>query len=64
MSKRGRMIWSPMIILCASSTFERADPSDWSIAFVLGTGIPQVGAFTGLIGAVAIVPLTCALVCE
>ncbi|SCZ92676.1 BZ3500_MvSof-1268-A1-R1_Chr5-2g08094 [Microbotryum saponariae] len=42
MSRKGQMIWLPMVIIW------------WVVAWVIGTGLPGLGALTGLVGAVAI----------
>ncbi|GLB40303.1 putative amino acid transporter [Lyophyllum shimeji] len=42
MSRKGRFIWSGMVILY------------WALAFIIGSAIPQVQTITGLIAAIAI----------
>ncbi|PPR06113.1 hypothetical protein CVT24_004213 [Panaeolus cyanescens] len=46
LSTRGRMIWSILVFLY------------WSLAFVVGSAIPQVQTITGLIAAIAIMQFT------
>ncbi|SCZ92675.1 BZ3500_MvSof-1268-A1-R1_Chr5-2g08093 [Microbotryum saponariae] len=46
MSRKGQMIWIPMLIVW------------WTLAWVIGTGLPGLGALTGLVGAVAIFQFT------
>lgn len=46
MSFKGRLVWSPTVILW------------WSCAFVIGSAIPAVGALSGLVAAVCIFQFT------
>jgi len=46
MSVKGRIIWTVLI------------PVYWAIAFVIGTGVPAIGALSGLIAAVCIFQFT------
>ncbi|KAH8112279.1 transmembrane amino acid transporter protein-domain-containing protein [Phellopilus nigrolimitatus] len=46
MSKRGRFVWTGMVILY------------WSLAFIVGSAIPQVQTISGLVAAVCIMQFT------
>ncbi|KAJ6610198.1 oligopeptide transporter protein [Mycena sp. CBHHK59/15] len=46
MSPRGRFIWSAMVLLY------------WSLAFIIGSAIPQVQTINGIIGAIGVMQFT------
>lgn len=46
MSRRGRMVWSPLVVVY------------WCIAFIVGSAIPQVQNISGLIAAICIMQFT------